>query len=127
MGQILRGRQQAVTDPMEILARYRWHLFDEGREIEPCELTGKPGRKGLSPEAVEEVRRKGGKLSNFEFLRQRVRHFCDGAVIGTKDWVEEQFMQFRETHFPPSRQTGARPMRKMPKEDRLFTWRDLSA
>jgi hypothetical protein len=32
-----------------------------------------------------------GKLTRWEILRCRVRYFCDGAVLGTKDFVNGIF------------------------------------
>ena len=43
-------------------------------------------------------------------LRHRVRYFCDGAVLGTAEFVNEDFERERE-RFGPKRETGARKMR----------------
>ncbi|MCP5534590.1 MAG: hypothetical protein H7A48_15575 [Akkermansiaceae bacterium] len=43
-------------------------------------------------------------------LRCRVRYFTDGAVIGSRDFVNEAFAGARE-RFPARRRDGARRMR----------------
>jgi hypothetical protein len=62
--------------------------------------------------------RKGGEdsgglksaLQLGEMLRHRVRYFTDGAVIGSKAFVDEAFQAARE-RFGPKRQSGARKLR----------------
>ena len=59
-------------------------------------------------------------------LAQRVRYFTDGAVIGSRGFVNECFAAARE-RFPPTRKDGARKMRGngSPAKDRLWSIRDL--
>jgi putative transposase len=45
-----------------------------------------------------------------KMLRCRVRYFTDGAVIGSKEFVNEAFANARE-RFGPKRKDGARAMR----------------
>jgi hypothetical protein len=45
-----------------------------------------------------------------KMLRCRVRYFTDGAVIGSREFVNEAFVNARE-RFGPSRKDGARKMR----------------
>jgi DNA-directed RNA polymerase subunit N (RpoN/RPB10) len=45
-----------------------------------------------------------------KMLRCRVRYFTDGAVIGSKDFVNEAFARARD-RFGPKRRDGARAMR----------------
>jgi hypothetical protein len=58
-----------------------------------------------------------------EYLRCRVRYFCDGAVLGSREFVEEIFRGYRE-RFGPRRKTGARRMRGLA-EEALYALRDL--
>ena len=53
-----------------------------------------------------------GKLSDAALLRCRVRHFADGAALGTKKFVEAVFQQERH-RFGPRRKTGARTVSGM--------------
>jgi hypothetical protein len=59
-------------------------------------------------------------------LLHRLRHFTDGAVIGSKAFVNQTFEAARE-RFGPTRKTGARQMRgnAAPAKDILWTIRDL--
>ena len=91
-------------------ARYRTVLFDHGEEREGDEVTGQRTRRGFGREKVEEVIAKRGKLSKAEILRCRVRYFCDGAVFGTVEYVNNVFAANR-WRYGPKRKTGARKMR----------------
>jgi hypothetical protein len=80
-------------------------------------------KRGISKKRVEEVIANKGKLTRWEMLRCRVRYFCDGAVLGTKDFVNGIFEAERH-RFGPKRTSGARPMRHV-EADGLTTLRDL--
>jgi hypothetical protein len=55
-----------------------------------------------------------------------VRYFTDGAVIGSKEFVNEAFANARE-RFGPKRKDGARAMRGggSGAKDQLWSMRDL--
>jgi hypothetical protein len=59
-------------------------------------------------------------------LRHRVRYFTDGAVIGSRAFVNETFTAARE-RFTPKRKDGARRMRGngKPATGVLWSLRDL--
>jgi hypothetical protein len=65
-------------------------------------------------------------LGMAEMLRCRVRYFTDGAVIGSKAFVNEVFADARE-RFSPRRKDGARKLRgsARPAADMLWSARDL--
>jgi putative transposase len=63
--------------------------------------------RGVSTEEAQKVQQTQGKLSAAELVRQRVRYFSDGLVIGGKEFVESMFGQHREK-FGPRRKDGAR-------------------
>ena len=65
--------------------------------------------------------RKLVKLS--EILRSRVRYFTDGAIIGSRAYVEAAFGRHRG-HFSVKREVGARPMKGGDWGD-MFTARQL--
>ena len=66
------------------------------------------------------------ELSVAKMLRCRVRYFTDGAVIGSKDFVNEAFAGARE-RFPERRKDGARRLRGNAKAaaGTLWSMRDL--
>jgi putative transposase len=59
-------------------------------------------------------------------LRCRIRYFTDGAVIGSREFVNEAFASARE-RFGPKRKDGARKMRgdANPAAGMLWSLRDL--
>jgi len=63
-----------------------------------------------------------GRLPVSEYVRCRVRYFCDGAIFGSREYVEEMFGAMRE-RFGPKRKSGARRMKGV--EEELFALRNL--
>lgn len=91
--------------PWESLAReYRMYLFGVGQKSE-----SEDQRAGFSPERVRRVIEENGRLAMNELLRCRVRYFSDGLVLGSREFVNAVFEQYRE-NFGPKRREGARRM-----------------
>jgi putative transposase len=67
-------------------------------------------RKGLSNEEAERENQRKGEISLGKVLRCRVRYFTDGAVIGSRNFVDEAFTMSRE-RFGKNRKSGARRLR----------------
>ena len=124
----LRAHQGAGADAAlwahDVAREYR-NLLLAGAEEKLEARVGKSGtiemkriRKGMSAEEVarEKEREKtcekkrSGEISLGRMLRHRVRYFTDGAVIGSRDFVNEAFAATRE-RFGPRRKDGARKMR----------------
>ena len=85
------------------------------------------GKRRISREKALEVLAQGGRLSQADYLRCRVRYFTDGAAIGTRDFVEQVYQSSREW-FSEKRKTGARTLRGLElakKPDRLYALRQL--
>lgn len=59
-------------------------------------------------------------------LHCRIRYFTDGAVIGSKEFVNEAFARAR-SRFGPKRKDGARKLKgdAMPANHFLWSLRDL--
>jgi putative transposase len=98
---------------------YRMILLEEGeektREVinEQGERVTEVVRKGMkSSEVAAELSQlsRGRNVALSKMLRFKVRCFTDGAVIGSRGFVEEVFQKSRE-RFGPKRKTGARKMR----------------
>ncbi len=102
-------------DWRKVAATYRKILYGIGEDH--------TGKRGFDPEKVREVLDRGGKLTRSELLHCRVRHFSDGAVIGTKAFVDAFFKNHR-AWFGDRRRTGARPLPQGDGTD-LFSIRDL--
>jgi hypothetical protein len=126
-------RDTAAVKPKEALRRWRCHLFGiPENEIRQKEESSKGDmaaiyRNRIPRDKALEVLAKGGKLSQADYLRCKVRYFSDGAVLGGKNFVEGIFQSCRE-RFGPKRKDGARPLRGLAgnsPEDRLFNLRQL--
>ena len=94
-------------------ARYRLFLYEEGQAVAPDPERGERGRIGFTETEVEAVREEKGVMPVQKVLRHRVRYFCDGAVLGTAEFVNGVFEreQERRRRFGEKRKTGARRMR----------------
>lgn len=93
-----------------LLKAYRKWIYQEGREIQGDAKQGIPGRRGVKEEKIEEVLAKGGELTRREVLRVRVRYFCDGAILGSREFVED-LLEKRRATIGLKRQSGAAKMR----------------
>ena len=105
---------------------YRVFLYttgDEGRES--MDAAGRPVRGGLKREEVLRVLEARGRLALGAYMRCRVRYFCDGLVLGSREYVEGVFGEYRQ-RFGTKRKSGARRMRGLA-GDGLFTLRNLRA
>ena len=67
-------------------------------------------RKGISKEDAAKERDLDGEIPLGKMLRCRIRYFTDGAVIGSRGFVNEAFERSRE-RFGAKRSTGARRLR----------------
>jgi putative transposase len=67
-------------------------------------------RKGISKEVAEKERDRDGNIPLGKALRCRIRYFTDGAVIGSRSFVDEAFAKSRE-RFGSNRKTGARKLK----------------
>ncbi len=115
------GREESVAGSLET---YRQHLFLEGDERrESVKSDGSLARGAFRAEEVAKVLVAKGRLPVSEYLRCRIRYFSDGAVFGSREFVEGIFQSHRK-RFGERRRTGARVMRGL--ADRaLYTVRDL--
>jgi hypothetical protein len=103
---------------------YRMWMFNEGsEEREALDESGRPVRGALRRGEVLRVLRNKGHLPLASYLRCRIRYFCDGAVMGSRAFVEGVFQAYR-TRFGTKRKNGARRMRGLA-NDGFYTMRDL--
>lgn len=103
-------------------AKYRVWLFGQGEQREGTTPEGVPLRKGFQREAILAEMARRGRLELAEYLRLKVRYFADGAVLGSRGYVDEVFNALRG-RFGENRKDGARRMRGL--EQELYTARDL--
>ena len=132
----LRAHQGVGADPdlwaSDVSREYR-KLLMAGAVEKSAESVDREGnvavtilRKGISDEEAEREREMDGEISLGKMLRCRVRYFTDGAVIGSRIFVDEAFSSARE-RFGPKRKTGARKMKgnATPTNSTLWSLRDL--
>ncbi len=83
-------------------------------------------RRGMEKTEVEKEREQNGELPFAAMLRHRIRYFSDGAVIGSRGFVDEAFARGR-SRFGPRRMSGARKLRReaAPASGWLWSLRDL--
>jgi hypothetical protein len=118
-----------------VAREYRMLLLEEGEE-KTREVVNTDGervtevvRKGMERRRILEEEETGGLKSVLRvaaMLRRKVRYFNDGAVIGSRAFVDGLFEQCRE-RFGPKRKSGARKMRGKAAgaADVLWSARDL--
>jgi len=92
----------------QVSKEYRKLLYMTGEQRGMSEA-GTPVKPGFRTEAVNSVIDAGGSLPMNELLRCRVRYFTDGAMLGSKAFVEDAFQRHRQ-RFSQNRRTGSRPM-----------------
>jgi hypothetical protein len=108
-----RGLCKAIGKPVDgwqsagAAEAYRSILYAEGREVRDAQKE-KVVRLGVSVEAAREVLAERGKLSTSELVRLRVRYFSDGAILGSKGFVEGIFEAQRERFSPKTKQGAKR-------------------
>ena len=101
---------------------YREYLYVSGG-AKGIDEDGRTIKAGFSHQKVQKVLDEGGKLTQMELLRCRVRYFSDGVALGSKEFVNEVFNKHRR-EFGLKRKTGARQMRRG-EWGGLCTMRDL--
>jgi putative transposase len=82
--------------------------------------------KGISKEEAAKAAKDEGEIPFATVLRCRIRYFTDGAVIGSRGFVNETFARSRD-RFGPRRKDGARRLRgaAAPAAGVLWSLRDL--
>jgi len=100
------------------LARYRVVIYNEGdtgdaatRQMQSrLGKSAKGNRRGFDRAEVLAVRENKGTLTRAQMLHCRVRYFVDGAVLGSRAFVNRVFEEQRH-RFGTTRADGARAMR----------------
>jgi len=92
-------------------------------------------RKGYSREESERILENGGKLSRSEMLRCKVRYFSDGVVLGSREFVNSFYQNLKKRSQEQAnydgqyekRETGARKLKHLNSEAKLYSMRDLQS
>ena len=105
-----------------MLAWYRMQLMGRGQERR--DAAGKVTKGGFTNADIAQAENSGGQLPLQDYLRLRVRYFTDGAVLGTREFVNEIFKAKREW-FSATRKDGARTLKGLGRASPLRTLRAL--
>ncbi len=106
IAELVSGSYGRVLKWREASREYRQLLYCKGSLGAPQESL----RGRIPTEAWIKVMEEGGQLPVAAALRCRVRYFTDGAVLGSKEYVESFFSQHRD-QFGRRRRSGARKMK----------------
>lgn len=87
------------------IEKYRVIVFGKGEHYN----ASRP-ESSIEANKARDIMNSGGKVSREEALRCRVRYFTDGAVLGSREFVQSYFESHRET-FGTKRRDGPREMR----------------
>ena len=123
---VIAGGERVAPEQVaqvEALAKYRRWLFGQGEANDGTDAEGRSLRRGFSREAVAQAVAEKGRVALADYVRLRVRYFADGAVLGTRDYVNGVFKALRR-RFGPNRKDGARRLRGVA-SDELYALRDL--
>jgi putative transposase len=108
-----------LRDWCTISREYRRYLFVRAG------VSGHSSKRELGRDAIRKVLDEGGELALAEVLRLRVRYFNDGVAIGSKEFVDGVFKEFRNRFGVKKRKTGARKIPPLGGLRDLCTLRNL--
>jgi len=115
------GANSNCDSDLRIMDRYRMLMAEEGGAVEQDDVPLVQGeskrkrykkRKGYTREEVEAIIERSGKLSRGVILRCKTRYFTDGAVIGSKKFVEAFSRRIKDS-LQSDRRTRVKPMRRL--------------
>jgi hypothetical protein len=101
-----------LTNWEESQAEYRLLLYGSGTEA-------REHKAAINEDDFQRVMRAGGKLPLDVVLRHRIRHFTDGAVLGSRVFVAEQLARY---HQRTGRRRASEPQPLPPVTD----WGDIA-
>jgi len=84
------------ASPSESLAAYRLLIFGAGEEKGECGERSRI-RKGFTREEAARVYEAEGRLTFGQLMSCRVRYLVDGAILGSRDFVERMYKRNRKT------------------------------
>ena len=109
-GAAVRGDKQAREALMGLLGVSEWEEASRLYRQLLYRTAGRAGSSGkvvLGEKEIMEVIKEGGKLSFGDVLMLRIRHITDGVALGSREFVEEVFVRYRNK-FGLKRKSGAR-------------------
>ncbi len=126
---LLEGR----GDPLKIMALYvdltpvREGLAKDPKNYRWCGYGEATSGSQIARKGLAIVFEKDGKSGDWRSVGRRYRELlsgADGAVVGSREFVDDVFEKFRDSYFKSKRKTGAREMRGGDWGE-IYTARDL--
>ena len=81
-----------VLDTEERLKGYRRYVYEAGALDHP----GKGQARVIDNDIVEHERKKNYEIKRIDRFRYRTRYFTDSGIIGTKEFVSENYQRFKD-------------------------------
>ena len=94
-----------VLRPAERLKRYRRYVYETGALNRPDKGQSRVIDTGI----VEQERKKDFEISRADRFRYRTRYFTDSGIIGTREFVSENYRRFKDV-FISKREKIPRPV-----------------
>ena len=85
-------KEFAVMDAKERLRRYRRYVYEVGA----VDRSEKGQRKVIDAAALKKERQKKYEINRMDRFRYRTRYFTDSGILGTKEFVSENYQRFKE-------------------------------
>jgi REP element-mobilizing transposase RayT len=82
----------SVLDSEERLKSYRRYVYDAGA----LDRSGKPGAGVIDNSVLKKERKNDFELKRIQRFRYRTRYFTDSGIIGTKEFVSENYLRFKD-------------------------------
>ncbi len=84
-----------VKSKKERIRRYRRYVYEAGALNQP----EKGSAKVIEDRVLEKERRRGFELSNIDRFRHRTRYFTDSGIIGSKEFVSQNYHRFKHLFY----------------------------
>jgi len=84
-------KEFGVVDTEERLKRYRRYVYEAGALDHPQKGQGRV----IKNDMVEHERKNDFELNRIRRFRYRTRYFTDSGIIGTKEFVSENYQRFK--------------------------------
>ncbi|MFC4992079.1 transposase [Rubritalea tangerina] len=105
------ARDITKYDWRAVAQRYRLILFEDGASYDGRAEIAQQQRRGFSEAQWKKEQEREGKLSIAEIARCQSRYFVEGAVLGSREWVNEVIEGIKGDFLSESRKTLSSKMR----------------
>jgi len=107
-----------VKSPKERIRRYRRYVYEAGAINRPDKMQAKV----IDDKVVAKARKKEFEISRISRFRYRTRYFTDSGIIGSKEFVSENYQRFKHL-FYSKHEKKPKPIKGL---DGIYSLRRLS-